>query len=122
MWLVIPGQAQWLKEFFDVKMIVSNLAPAPFTFDNGSITLGDLPTGLSLAPTDPGQSMTQSVADIPAGGSVSADWVLHGDTEGFYGVSGTYNGTLDPGDLAQLTFPSRRPQGRSIAGEARRCT
>ena len=111
MWLVIPGQAQWLKEFFDVKMIVSNLAPAPFTFDNGSITLGDLPAGLSLAPTDPGQTMTQSVADVPAGGSVSADWVLRGDTEGFYGVSGTYSGTLDPGDLAQLSFPIATPSG-----------
>ncbi len=53
MWIVIPGQAQWLKEFFDVKMIVSNLAPSPFTFDNGSITLGALPAGLSLAPVNP---------------------------------------------------------------------
>ena len=96
MWLVIPGQAQWLKEFFDVKMIVSNLASAPFSFDNGSISINDLPSGLSLAPTDPAPTLTHAVADIPAGGSVSSDWVLRGDAEGFYAVSATYNGTLDP--------------------------
>jgi hypothetical protein len=96
MWLIIPGQAQWLKEFFDVKMIVSNLAPAPFSFDNGSISINDLPTGLSLAPTDPAPTVTHAVSDVPAGGSVSSDWVLRGDAEGFYGVSATYNGTLDP--------------------------
>jgi hypothetical protein len=94
--MVIPGQAQWLKEFFDVKMIVSNLAPSPYSFDNGSISLTDLPAGLSLAPTNPGQSTSHSVADIPAGGSVSSDWVLRGDAEGFYGVNATYTGTLDP--------------------------
>ena len=105
MWIVIPGQAQWLKEFFDVKMIVSNLAPSPFTFDNGTITLGALPNGLSLAPVNPAPSITHSVADIPAGGSVSSDWVLRGDAEGYYGVSATYSGTLDPGSLATLSFP-----------------
>ena len=105
MWIVIPGQAQWLKEFFDVKMIVSNLAPSPFSFDNGTITLGALPNGLSLAPIDPAPSVTHSVADIPAGGSVSSDWVLRGDAEGYYGVSATYSGTLDPASLATISFP-----------------
>jgi hypothetical protein len=97
MWIVIPGQAQWLKEFFDVKMIVSNLAPTPFTFDSGSISLNDLPAGLSLAPVNPAPSITHTVSDIPAGGSVASDWVLRGDLEGYYGVSATYTGTLDPG-------------------------
>ena len=66
--------------------------------------------------------MTQSVGDVPAGGSVSADWVLRGDTEGFYGVSGTYNGTLDPGDLAQLTFPIATVPGAIHVWGGRPCT
>src|SRR5205823_4378243 len=31
-WLVIPVRASFLKEFFDVRLIVQNLAPAPFKF------------------------------------------------------------------------------------------
>ena len=34
-WMVIPGVAKWLKEFFDVRMIVSNLAGPGFTFQHG---------------------------------------------------------------------------------------
>ena len=104
MWMVIPGQAQWLKEFFDVKMVVSNLAPSGFTFDSGSISLGDLPSGLSLAPTADPQTVNQPVGDIPAGGSATAEWILRGDSEGFYTVTGNYNGTLDPID-APLSLP-----------------
>ena len=98
LWMIIPGQAQWLKEFFDVKMVVSNLTPtgSGFSFDNGTISLGSLPNGLSLAPTANPQSITQSVPDIPGGGSASADWILRGDAEGFYTVTGSYDGTLDP--------------------------
>ncbi len=72
LWMIIPGQAEWLKEFFDVQMIVSNLAPSPFSFDNGSVTIGPLPNGLSIAPTDPPQTSTQSIADIPSDSSGTA--------------------------------------------------
>ena len=110
MWMVIPGQAQWLKQFFDVKMVVSNLAPSGFSFDNGSISLGSLPSGLSLAPTAVPQADTQSVANIPAGGSATADWILRGDAEGFYTVNGNYNGTLNPVGVA-LSLPISTAQG-----------
>ena len=117
LWMIIPGQAQWLKEFFDVKMVVSNLAPSPFTFDSGSISLGDLPNGLSLAPTtNPLPSATQSVGSIPSDGSASADFVLRGDAEGYYGVSGTYSGTLNPGGFP-LSFPiSTDPEAIHVWG------
>ncbi len=103
-WMIIPGRAQWLKEFFDVKMLVSNLAPSGYSFQGGSISLGALPTGLSLAPTANPQTTTQSVPTIPSGGSASVSWVLRGDAEGFYAVSATYQGTLDPGGFP-LSFP-----------------
>jgi hypothetical protein len=105
MWMIIPGQAQWLKEFFDVKVLVSNLAPAPFSFDSGTVSLDALPAGLSLAPTAVPQQTTQAMANIPAGGSQSVDWVLRGDAEGFYGVSATYQGILDPVLQTPLNFP-----------------
>ncbi len=104
MWMVIPGQAQWLKEFFDVKTMVSNLASSSFSFDSGTITLGNLPDGLSLAPTAAAQSMTQSVPSIPGGQSATEDWVLRGDEEGYYGITANYTGTLDPGQFP-LSLP-----------------
>ena len=42
MWMVIPGQAQWLKEFFDIQAVITNLAPSGYSLDDGTITLGSL--------------------------------------------------------------------------------
>ena len=55
LWLVIPGKAKWLKEFFTVQMMVTNLADPCFVLDHGIATL-PLPPGLSLAPTATPQS------------------------------------------------------------------
>ena len=95
-WLVIPGEARWLKEFFEVRMVVSNLAPAPFTFAGGSATLDALPAGLSLAPTAQPQELAQSLPDIPAGGSAGATWIVRGDVAGSYEVSAAYAASLEP--------------------------
>jgi PKD repeat protein len=94
-WLVIPGKASWLKEFFSVQMMVSNLADPDFTLDHGSATLA-IPNGLTLAPTSNPQSATQAIDDIPGGQSATATWVLRGDTEGFYDLTASYGGTLEP--------------------------
>ena len=51
-------------------------------------------------PGDPAPSITHDVGDIPAGGSVSTDWVLRGDDEGFYGVSATYTRDARSGRFA----------------------
>ena len=65
-WMIIPGKARFLKEFFDVGMAVTNLTDAsdPFTFENGNATL-QLPDGLSLAPTANEQSLSVAMPDIP---------------------------------------------------------
>ena len=93
-WLVIPMRASFLKEFFQVSMIVQNLTTG-FTFDNGSATL-TLPSGLSLAPTSTNQSLTQAVDEIPGGESRTATWVLRGDVEGSYDLSAVYSGSIEP--------------------------
>jgi PKD domain/Bacterial Ig-like domain (group 3)/Carboxypeptidase regulatory-like domain/Putative Ig domain len=102
-WMIIPDSAQWTKQFFNVSVLISNLTPGD-SFTGGAVTLGTLPAGLSLAPVTPAQTTTKSIADIPAGGSQSAVWVLRGDAEGFYGVSASYQGTLNPGQFP-LTIP-----------------
>ncbi len=81
-WMIIPGKAQWLKQFFDVQMVIDNLAPTGFTFTPGEATL-NLPTGLSLATLDPdmpAQTLAQSVGAIAGGGSAAVDWLIRGDT------------------------------------------
>ena len=93
--LRIPGQAKWLKEFFDVQMAVVNLAPAGFTFTDGAATL-DIPPGLSLAPTPTPQTATIEVPDVPGGQSQEVSWIVRGDTEGFYNLHAHYGATLDP--------------------------
>ena len=95
-WMVIPGKAKWLKEFFDVRLIVSNLASPLFTFQHGKATVGDLPAGLSLAPTAVPQARVQDVPDIPGGESRAVSWIVRGDVEGFYTLGARYTGTLEP--------------------------
>ncbi len=94
-YLLIPGKAKFLKEFFEVKLLVNNLAPSSFTFENGSATI-TVPSGLSLAPTASPQSLTQAVPPIAGGGSQAVTWVVRGDAEGKYDLSATYAGTLEP--------------------------
>ena len=94
-WLVVPGKASWLKEFFSVQMMVSNLADPDFMLDHGSATLA-IPEGLTLAPTAAGQSATARMEDIPGGQSATATWILRGDTEGFYDLTASYAGSLEP--------------------------
>ena len=95
-WMVIPGEAKWLKEFYEVRLIVSNLASPLFTFQNGKATLGELPSGLSLAPTAAPQSLLQDVPDIAGGESQAVSWIVRGDVEGFYTLGARYTGTLEP--------------------------
>jgi Ca2+-binding RTX toxin-like protein len=95
-WMVIPGEARWLKEFFEVRMVVSNLAPQPFTFTSGTASLDTLPAGLSLAPTAEPQQLAQALPDIPAGGSAAATWIVRGDEAGEYDLSATYAASLEP--------------------------
>ena len=93
--LLISGEARWLKEFFEVKMLVVNLAPAGFTFTGGAATL-TIPDGLSLAPTAAPQDPTIDLADIPGGGQAEATWIVRGDLQGEYNLEADYTAVLDP--------------------------
>jgi flagellar hook assembly protein FlgD/lysophospholipase L1-like esterase len=88
-WLVLPIRASFLKEFFEVKMVIENLTTG-IDFSPGSATL-ELPTGLSLAPTARRQSATQGVPLIHGGESRTVNWVVRGDTEGEYDLEASYS-------------------------------
>ncbi len=108
-YLMLPGTAKTLKEFFDVKVLVQSLAPPAFTLDHGSATL-QLPDGLSLAPTSTPQRLTQSVSDISGGETASVNWTVRGDVAGDYSLTANYSAALEPfGDPVALTGTSAKP-------------
>ena len=108
-WLVVPARSSWLKEFFEVDLMVTNLADESFTLDHGSATL-TLPAGLSLAPTTPAQHQTQTVADIVGGTSATTAWIVRGDKEGEYDLAATYVGDLEPfGDAVTIQAATADP-------------
>ncbi|HTT95140.1 MAG TPA: PKD domain-containing protein [Solirubrobacterales bacterium] len=88
-WLVLPIRASFLKEFFEVKMVIENLTTG-IDFSPGTATL-ELPSGLSLAPTAQRQSATQGVPLVHGGESRTINWVVRGDTEGEYDLEAGYS-------------------------------
>jgi len=107
-WLVLPMHASWLKEFFEIKMVVQNLTTG-FTFAHGSASL-DLPAGLALAPTASAQSIAQDVPDIPGGESRTVSWIVRGDVEGYYNLDAEYSGSVEPiGQAIRIVANSREP-------------
>ena len=95
MWLIIPGQAEFLKEFFNVQLVVSNLANSAFTLSDVHATLS-VPGGMSLAPTAVPQSVSATLPNIPGGQSESTSWILRGDQEGYYDLSADISALLQP--------------------------
>ena len=93
-WLILPVRASFLKEFFQVEMLVQNLTGG-FTFAQGAAEL-NLPRGLSLAPTGTPQQLTQGIGRIDAGNVGRASWYVRGDEEGEYGLSASYVGVVEP--------------------------
>lgn len=107
--LIMSGKARFLKEFFEVSMVVANQTDSGFSFAPGAAQL-ELPTGLSLAPTGTPQAASVSVSIIPGGGSATATWIVRGDKEGEYDLSASYRSTLEPfGTPVQLDARTGKP-------------
>jgi len=85
-YMVIPGEARWLKEFFEVGLTLENTADPEFVLADSSVTLV-LPKngGLVLAPTRDPQSLTIDLGSIAGGESRQVKWIIRGDKKGYYG-------------------------------------
>ena len=94
-YLIIYGEVCWLKEMFDVEMLILNNSSTD-TIENCVAEL-ILPEGLSLATMVEGeQSAVQTVDYIEEGGSHSLHWYVRGDAEGSYDLTATLSGTMMP--------------------------
>ena len=94
-YLIIYGKVTWIKETFDVEMLILNNSSTD-TIENCVAEL-ILPDGLSLAAMENGeQSAVQTVDHIPENGSHSLHWYVCGDKEGSYNITATLAGTMMP--------------------------
>ena len=94
-YLIIRGEVRWLKEMFDVEMLIVNNSMTD-TLEDLSATL-NLPDGLSLAAmTGEQQTETQEVGNVPEGGSKSVHWYVRGDKEGSYKIEARLQGMVMP--------------------------
>jgi len=93
--LIIRGGVRWLKEIFDVQMLVINNSQTD-TLEDLTATL-NLPEGLSLAAMVEGeQSLSQQIEHIAEGANETVNWYVRGDEAGSYSVEARLQGTVMP--------------------------
>lgn len=119
-YLVIYGQAHWLKEMFNVELLVANNS---YMYDITDCTAKlELPEGLSLAAMT-GEAQTETIdlgtigkqnSSIPS--MKKANWYICGDDVGEYYLSAEVNGLLD-GEAFSASFETDQPV-KVFAGEA----
>lgn len=94
-YLIIYGEVHWLKEMFDVELLVFNNSLTD-TLEDTKAEL-TLPEGLSLAAmVGEEQTLIQDIGTVGSGQSQSVHWYVRGDEEGTYSVSALLEGTMMP--------------------------
>ncbi len=99
MYMIIYGKSKWLKEFYDVQLIVVNNDKK--TLNDCTATL-NIPEGLTLCKGD----KTQDFGDLKPNEVKTADWYLRGDKEGDYDLTAIFSG-LNGGEQFDYTFKSK---------------
>ena len=94
-YIIVRGEVRWLKEMFDVEMLVINNSNTD-TLEDLTATL-ELPEGLSLADMKgEQQSLSQKIDKIDEGKSESVHWYVRGDTAGSYNIQARLQGMVMP--------------------------
>jgi YD repeat-containing protein len=116
--LVLPATVSYLKEFFEVSVVMKNMADPQFALDNSSVEL-QLPEGLSLAPTYNPRSALASLGSIAGGQEAAHSWVVRGDKPGSHHVTADFNGTLMPfGASVNMTLEHALSQYIQVLGSS----
>jgi len=99
-YLIVHSEVTWLKEMFDVELIVANTSVAE-TMETCKAELS-LPKGLSLADMAEGkQSLTADLGNILPGTASNTHWYIRGDEKGEYILSGNVTGTRVGGGITE---------------------
>ncbi len=96
-YLIIRGEVKWLKEMFDVEMLVVNNSNTD-TLEDLTATL-NLPDGLSLADmSGEQQTLEQEIGHVDSGSTKSVHWYVRGDKAGSYPIEARLQGKVMPFD------------------------
>ena len=96
-YLIIRGEVKWLKEMFDVEMLVVNNSNTD-TLEDLTATL-NLPEGLSLADmSGEQQTLEQEIGHVDSGSTKSVHWYVRGDKAGSYPIEARLHGKVMPFD------------------------
>ena len=121
--LIIHSTTSWLKEMFDVQLLVSNSSAVEVIED--CIAELNLPDGLSLAVmTGDAQSETVDFGDVAPNEIKDHHWYICGDKEGEYILDGTVSGTRVGGGMSgeiSANFTTSEPI-TVLAGNAMKMT
>ncbi len=95
-YLIIYGEARWLKEMFQVQLLLNNTSSTQ-TVTNAVAEL-QLPDGLSLAGMRSApQTLRVSLDDIAPQATSVTNWYVRGDKEGKYALTADVSGVWEPG-------------------------
>ncbi|NLD47344.1 MAG: PKD domain-containing protein, partial [Clostridiaceae bacterium] len=111
-YMVVPVQASWLKEFFEVSLVLENTADAQFVVEDSTAEL-KLPSGLSLAKN---QNYMKKIGSIEGGQKTEVKWIISSDKKGLYNLEAEFNGILKPFD-APIKAIFRTAQPFKVWGE-----
>ena len=108
----MPGEASWLKEFFDVHLHIENQADEEFAIDDSTVTL-NYPNGLTLMNglvEKYSESKNVSIGTIKGQEAKDIYWILKGDKAGKYDISADFTGTLrDFNEKITARFEAAKP-------------
>lgn len=99
MFIIIYGESKWLKEFYDVQLVLFNSDSE--SLKDCTATL-NVPSGLTLC----NSSQTKFIGDLAAGAVSDIHWYLRGDEAGDYSLSARVVGEND-GDAFSYDFHSK---------------
>ena len=90
----VPVEFSYLKEFFDVSLHIMNHASEDFSLLDNTVKL-NVPDGLTLVQTNSSESKaTVYIDEIKGQTKKTVNWVLRGDKPGSYEISADYLGML----------------------------
>lgn len=99
MYLIIYGECKWLKEFYDVQLMIINNGEGTLTNCTSSL---DIPNGLTLAKGE----ATQDMGELAPNEVKTTNWYLRGDKEGDYSLTASFKGENE-GEPFELKFKSK---------------
>ncbi|MGN0585281.1 MAG: hypothetical protein ACI4JD_07485, partial [Ruminococcus sp.] len=99
MFIIVYGESKWLKEFYDVQLVLFNSDTEPL---KNCIATLDVPDGLTLC----NSSQTKFIGDLNSRGVSDIHWYLRGDKAGDYSLTARVTGEND-GDVFSYDFHSR---------------